>query len=116
MSKSFFTVLLLLVFQCVSANPMQPDNITATKPATSTNKPIAAKTVRWPALSSVIIIGEYRKAIFSNTWELNLGESRSGFKLISVEADHVVLQYGNTRKQINLSTLGETKITPVVEE
>ena len=114
------TILLFCVFVAAVgaplANPMRPDPINSTPSNTTVAPTVVKQTIKWPRLDGVVIIGDYRKAIFNQTNEVLLGESIAGYQLVDVEKDYVVLKRGSTIKKINLTTTGALSITPSVEE
>ena len=109
-------VFLVLMSSGLMANPMQPDRLQPAPVSTTNITPKPVATIRWPRLNSIVIIGDYRKAIFNNDLEIALGDTQAGYQLIQVEKDHVVLQRAGKRQRINLPTTGATIITPAVEE
>lgn len=105
----------LLCGVCLSAaaNPMQPDYY---QPQTKTVKR-AAPAPAVPELRSILIIGNYRTAVFnSDSTEKQIGESISSYRIIQIEPDYVVLERNGKQTTLKLSTTGELQIMPAKGE
>ena len=111
-----FGAIIILCFGSALGNPMRPDPISAPTVTKSVAPAVVKQTYRWPTLDNIIIIGDLRKAIFNRSSEVKLGETITGYQLVQVEKDYVILQRGTTTKRINLTTIGAISITPTVEE
>lgn len=111
---------LLVMFTAVSAmaiaNPMRPDPlVTEVKPIV-TQKTTVVRAPRLPVLESIIIIGDYRKAIFQGGQELTVGEQISGYTISVIEAQTVQLKRGSAIRTLSIKTSGDFKITPAKED
>lgn len=104
--------MLLCLSGAAHANPMQPDSYRVTA------KPVVKVTPepKTPTLSSILIIGNVRAAIFSNGEEKKVGDTITGYTVKTIEPTFVVLQRGSKEKTLALSTAGELVITPAKEE
>ncbi|TCS43182.1 hypothetical protein [Reinekea marinisedimentorum] len=110
---SVLTALILgLCSATAFANPMQPDNYQITvKPVVK-----AAPVPKAPELTSILIIGNIRTAIFSNGEEKKIGETIAGYTVKTIEPTYVVLLRAGKEKTLALSTAGELVIQPANEE
>jgi hypothetical protein len=99
------------------ANPMRPDPITTQQPTVKSGntKPIVRKP-KLPVLINIVIIGDYKKAIFRGNEEIREGDLILGYQLSEVSKDYVVLKRGQRLTRINLKTPGEFSVTPADEE
>jgi len=111
-----FSFLLTLNSTVLLANPMQPDPVINQSQSSTKTTVVPKPVIRWPSLDSIIIVGELRKAVFNRTTEIEIGNTISGYQLVAIEKDYVVLQRGKNTKRINLNTIGAVSITPSVEE
>jgi hypothetical protein len=108
--------LFLVIALTATANPLRPDPI-STQPQvkSSTPKPVV-RVVRLPILENIVIIGDYRKAIFQGNKEISEGNVIGDYLLLSVNQNSVVLKRGQQLKTLFLKTSGEVMITPVKED
>jgi hypothetical protein len=117
MFKQLFICLLLIgLAQPLVANPMRPDPLSTQPQVRSTTTKPVVKTVRLPTLENIIIIGDYRKAVFRSNREVSEGDMIGSFQLLQVNKDSVVLKRGQQLKTLFLKTSGEVSITPVKED
>lgn len=112
-----FTVIVALI-STASANPMRPDSF---NPPVAPSNNSGTTTQRRadppvPKLQAVIIIGDYRKAIFTGNREARLGERVGAYVLTTVEPSYVILSRGTLTKRLNLKTAGSTLVTPAKED
>lgn len=105
----------LLLTTVASGNPMQPDRGTSTptQPKASISRPSLPAL---PRLSSIVIIGDLRKAVFNTDQEIALGESINGYRLINLDNQTATLQRGSVTRTLTITTPGEFTLLPVNEE
>lgn len=98
----------------VEANPMRPDT---GKPATTSTKPVQTVTQpSLPALTSTLIIGDYRVAVFTRGRERTEGQRINGYRVIRIEPDYVVVEQGNKKVTLKIKSVGALSITPASKE
>jgi hypothetical protein len=109
-------VMCLVLANLSFANPMRPDPAAQTVKPAVTKTPTVVRAPRLPVLEGVVIIGDYRKAIFQGGQELRVGEQISGYTLSVIEAQFVQLKRGNAIRTLSIKTSGDFKITPTKED
>lgn len=108
-----FTLTLLGASTAI-ANPMQPDGYVV-KPKITVKK--AAPVPKAPGLESILIIGDYRVAVFTNGEEKQTGElTKNGYSVDKIEPGFVVLKRGSKETILTLKNTGELVIKPANEE
>lgn len=109
----FKNILLLIMCTTLSmmvwSNPMRPDSLSKTNPRTLSSE---SKASTLPKLKDIVIIGQYRIAIFSNERELTKGQAISGYTIDAIEPDFVLLRSGNRTKKLELLGVGDVTISP----
>jgi type II secretory pathway component PulC len=91
---------------------MQPDHDQVLiKPAVT-----VIQEPRVPELSSILIIGERRTAMFNNGDEKKVGDTIAGHIVKRIEPSYVILERAGKEHILKLPTVGELVITPAKEE
>lgn len=97
-----------------NANPMKPDSYQAPSVATViASKP---KPPPVPTLLNVVVMGDYRSASFVGGSSAEVGDMVSGYKLVEVNATHVIFERNNTQIRADIQDSGVFSLTPVTEE
>ncbi|TXR54302.1 hypothetical protein [Reinekea thalattae] len=112
---SVVACLLCLTLQLSSANPMRPDT---GKPAvTPTQKPTAVVSApALPTLSSILIIGDYRVAVFTRGRERTIGQRINGYTVVQIEPEYIVMKQGTREVTLKIKSRGALSITPAGKE
>lgn len=107
-------LLLLLVPLLSEANPMRPDPQSAQNSALPGK--VTATRPRVPQLTGIVIIGAWRRAIFSANREQAVGDRIAGYTLMAINATSVLLTRGNQTIQLTLESTGELVISSAQED
>lgn len=109
--------LLITLATILHANPMRPDNINTPQRATNNAQVVAPKpTPRPPQLNSIVVMGDYRIANFSNKNDAQIGELISGYRLIQIEPTYVVVERDSKSTRLNAQGTGSLTIRPAEED
>lgn len=114
-SKLLFCLLLISIGS-LGANPMRPDNM---QPQVAPMKSTQVPTIRVapkPILQDIVIVGQYKAAVFRGNKTVELGELINQYRLIDVTPSYVVIAKGQQKQQLYLPEFQQVQIRPASEE
>jgi len=110
----YLFALLLVVPLTAAANPMRPDPLQAQVSSVPAKTTRAA--MRLPKLTAIVVIGDWRRAIFSGDREHKVGDRIGGFTLVAIDSTRVLLKRGSQTTQLTLQSSGKMLIAPAQED
>jgi hypothetical protein len=98
----------------LQANPLRPDNLVSAPKNVTKTTTVQAKPITL-TLSSISITGELRYAQINNQL-LAINDLISGYRVVKIESNSVLLIKGSAEKLLYLNAPGSFKIVPSTED